>query len=118
MQLVIDEKVLSVQTTMGEGIMIMMITQLQDQLRSDILETGKKKKWKSIGIETFLCWNLRKIFSFLYLFYSKDYCFDCIVVLDLLEENTEHYLSYGIILIYLEMFSVLYFTYLRKHKDK
>lgn len=43
MQLVIDEKVLSVQTTMGEGIMIMMITQLQDQLRSDILETGKKK---------------------------------------------------------------------------
>lgn len=44
MQLVTDEKVLSVQTTMGEGIMIMMITQLQDQLRSDILETGKKKK--------------------------------------------------------------------------
>lgn len=43
MQLVIDEKVLSVQTTMGEGIMIMMITQLQDQLRSDILEIGKKK---------------------------------------------------------------------------
>lgn len=72
MQLVIDEKVLSVQTTMGEGIMIMMITQLQDQLRSDILETGKKKKVEIHWNRNFLMLESQKnLFIFVFILLKR-----------------------------------------------